>query len=98
MALSRERVSLAGRKSHLVFRGAIAAWAAEPRTTRGGQPRCSALAIATALALRAVFRQALRRTEGLIGSIPALLGLDLAVPDHRRRTRRSSPSRWSGAP
>jgi len=33
---------------------AIAAWAAEPRTTRGGQPWYSALAILTALTLRAV--------------------------------------------
>jgi len=39
---------------------AIEAWRAEPRTTRGGQPRYSALAIATALTLRAVFRLALR--------------------------------------
>ncbi len=31
---------------------AIAAWKAEPRTTRGGQPRSSALAITTALTLR----------------------------------------------
>ena len=59
---------------------AIAAWRAEPRTTPGGQPRYSALAIATALTLRAVFRLALRQTEGLIGSIIRLLGLDLAVP------------------
>ena len=61
---------------------AIEAWRAEPRTTRGGQPRYSSLAIATALTLRAVFRLALRQTEGLIASILALLGLELAVPDH----------------
>ena len=48
---------------------AIAAWRAEPRTTRGGQPRYSALAIATALTLRTVFRLALRQTEGLIGTV-----------------------------
>ncbi|WP_171979192.1 transposase, partial [Roseomonas sp. TAS13] len=46
---------------------AITAWQAEPRTTRGGQARYSALAITTALTLRAVFRLALRQTEGLIG-------------------------------
>ncbi len=69
--------------------GAIAAWKAEPRTTRGGQPRYSALAIATALTLRAVFRLALRQTEGLIGSILALLGFDLAVPDHSTLSRRA---------
>ncbi len=68
---------------------AVAAWKAEPRTTRGGQPRCSALAITTALTLRAVFRLALRQTEDLIGSIMALLGLDLAVPDHTTLSRRA---------
>jgi hypothetical protein len=56
---------------------AIAAWKAEPRTTRGGQPRYLALAITTALTLRAVFRLALRQTEGLIASVLRLLGLDL---------------------
>jgi len=68
---------------------AIAAWKAEPRTTRGGQPRYSGLAIATALTLRTVFRLALRQTEGLIGSIISLLGLDLAVPDHTTLSRRA---------
>lgn len=59
---------------------AIAAWAAAPRTSRGGQPSYSALAIAMALTLRAVFRLALRQTEGLIGSLLQRLGLDLPVP------------------
>ena len=36
-----------------------------------------------------MFRLALRRTEGLIGSILALLGLDLAVPDHSTLSRRA---------
>jgi len=61
---------------------AITAWKAEPPTTRGGQPRSSSLAIATALTSRAVFRLALRQTEALIGAIITLPGLDLAVPDH----------------
>jgi hypothetical protein len=68
---------------------AIAAWRAAPRTGRGGQPLYSALAIATALTLRAVFRLALRQTEGLIGSILQLLGVDLAVPDHSTLSRRA---------
>ncbi|MBL0403632.1 IS5 family transposase [Microvirga aerilata] len=68
---------------------AIAAWRAEPGRTRGGQPHYSALAIRTALTLRAVFRLALRQTEGLIGSLPQLLGLDLAVPDHSTLSRRA---------
>ena len=59
---------------------AIKAWRAEPRTTQGGQRWYSSLAILTALTLRAVFHLALRQTEGLIGSIIGLLGLDLAVP------------------
>ena len=67
---------------------AIGAWKAEPRATRGGQPRYSALAITTALTLRAVFRLALRQTEGLVGSILRLLGLDLAAPDHSTISRR----------
>ena len=68
---------------------AIAAWKAEPRTTRGAQQRYSGSAIATALTLKAVFRRALRQTEELIGSIIALLGLDLAVPDDTTLSRRA---------
>jgi Transposase DDE domain len=68
---------------------AVAAWRAVPRRTPGGQPHYSALAIATALTLRAVFRLALRQTEGLIGSILRLLGLELAVPDHTTLSRRA---------
>ena len=68
---------------------AIAAWRAAPRTSRGGQPCYSALAVTTALTVRAVFRLALRQTEGLIGSIIALLGLDLPVPDHTTLSRRA---------
>jgi len=68
---------------------AIAAWAAEPRTTPGGQRWYSPLAILTALTLRAVFHLALRQTEGLIGSVIQLLGLALAVPDHSTLCRRA---------
>src|SRR5881296_3170440 len=68
---------------------AIRAWRAEPRTTPGGQPWYSALAILTALTLRAVFRLGLRQTEGLIGSILRLLGLELRVPDHTTLSRRA---------
>jgi hypothetical protein len=82
---------------------AIAAWAAEPRTTRGGQPWYSPLAILTALTLRAVFRLAFRQTEGLIGSIIGLLGLTLRVPDHTTLSRRAAtlelprPQRQTGS-
>ncbi len=69
---------------------AVAAWAAEPRTTRGGQPRYATLAILIALALRAVFHLAFRQAEGLIGSILGLLGLALRVPDHTTLSHRSA--------
>jgi hypothetical protein len=82
---------LRGRGSLTIWftEAAIATWRAEPRTTRGGQPRYSSLAITTAMTLRAVFRLALRQTEGLIGSIIALLGLDLDTPDHSTLSRRA---------
>ena len=69
---------------------AVAAWAAEARTTRGGQSWYSPLAILTALTLRAVFRLAYRQAEGLIGSIIGLLGLSLRVPDHTTLSRRAA--------
>jgi IS5 family transposase len=68
---------------------AIQAWRAEPRTTPGGQPHYSALAITTALTMRMVFGLGLRQTEGLIGSVIKFLGLDLAVPDHSTLSRRA---------
>ena len=68
---------------------AIESWRAQPRTSPGGQPWYSSLAILTALTLKAVFHLALRQTEGLIGSVIALLGLDLAVPDHPTLCRRA---------
>ncbi|MEA2773060.1 MAG: hypothetical protein QOD93_6022 [Acetobacteraceae bacterium] len=45
------------------FTEAIVAWRAAPRTTRGGQPWYSPLAILTALTLKAVFRLALPRPK-----------------------------------
>jgi hypothetical protein len=69
---------------------AVAAWDAEPRTTRGGQPWYSPVAILTALTLRSVFRLAYRQAEGLIGSIISLLGLTLRVPDHTTLSRRAA--------
>jgi Transposase DDE domain len=68
---------------------AIAGWKAQPRTTPGGQRHYSDLAIETALTLRAVFRLALRQSEGLIGSIMKMLEIDLPVPDHTTLSRRA---------
>src|SRR6476646_5241034 len=78
---------------------AAVSWSGSPtRRSRPGEPShapprvdslYSALAITTALTLRAVFRLALRQTEGLNGSIIHLLGLELAVPDHSTLSRRA---------
>src|SRR4051812_31869004 len=68
---------------------ATAAWRAVPRTTPGGQARTSDLAIETTLILRTVFHQPLHQTEGLVGSLLELMGLDLPVPDHSTLSRRA---------
>src|SRR5689334_24736876 len=67
---------------------AIAAWRVAPRP--GGQARYSATAIETALMVRLVFHQPLRQTEGLLGSLLGLMGLDLPVPDHTTISRRAT--------
>ena len=74
----RRRVSL----TLWVSDEAIAAWRAAPRTKPGGQARYPETAIETALMVRLVFHQLLRQTEGLLGSLLELVGIDLPVPDH----------------
>src|SRR5690242_1598731 len=73
-----------------VTEDAVEAWRAATRTTPGGQARYSPLAIETSLTLRVVFDLALRQTEGLVGSILELMGLDLPVPDHSTLSRRAT--------
>jgi hypothetical protein len=68
---------------------ALSSWQAAKRTTRGGQPRYSDLAIETALTVGLVFGLRLRQTEGLLTSVLELMGLDLAVPDHTTLSRRA---------
>src|ERR1700735_2648792 len=68
---------------------AIAAWQAPTTGKRGGQPIYSAIAIETSLALRLVFHQPLRQTEGLLRSIADVLKIDIAIPDHTTLSRRS---------
>jgi Transposase DDE domain len=53
---------------------AVEAWHAPATGERGGQPVYSAIAIETSLALRLVFHQPLRQTEGLLRSIADVLG------------------------
>lgn len=68
---------------------ALSSWQAPKRTTRGGQPLYSDLAIETALTLGVVFGLRLRQTEGLLASVLKLMGLDLTVPDHTTLSRRA---------
>ena len=67
---------------------AVAAWHAPATGERGGQPIYSATAIETGLALRLVFHQSLRQTEGLLRSIADVLDIDIAIPDHTTLSRR----------
>jgi hypothetical protein len=72
----------------MVQRGGYCRLARGASDEPGGQPRYSPLAILTALTLRAVFPLAPRQTDGLIGSVICLLGLDLSTPDHTTLCRR----------
>lgn len=69
---------------------AVAAWHAPATGERGGQPVYSSLAIETALALRLVFHQPLRQTEGMLRSIAEALKVDIAIPDHTTLSRRGA--------
>ena len=66
----------------------LAGWQAPRRSSPGGQPRYSELAIELVLALRLVFHLALRQAEGFARSVPQLLGMALPVPDHTTLNRR----------
>lgn len=72
---------------------ALSSWQAPKRTTRGGKPRYSDLAIETALTLGLVFGLRLRQTEGFMTCVLKLIGLDLAVPGHTTLSRRASKPR-----
>ena len=56
---------------------------------RGGQLVYSDFSIETCITLSLIFRQRLRQTEGFVGSIIKLLGLELEVPDFTTISRRS---------
>jgi len=58
------------------------------RTTPGGLPVYSDLAIETCPTLGMVFRQPLSQTQGLVGSIARLLGIKIAVPSFFTLSRR----------
>ena len=56
----------------------------------GGQRRYSDLAIETCLMLRTAYHLGLRQTQGLMGSIGTLMGLDIRVPDYSTLSRRAN--------
>lgn len=58
---------------------ALSSWQAPKRTTRGGQPRYSDLAIETVLTLGLVFGLRLRQTKSFITPVLKLIGLNLEV-------------------
>lgn len=68
---------------------AIAGWAAPRRSTPGGQPRYSDLAIELVLTRHLVFHLSLRQAEEFTRSVLGLLGFDLRVPDYTTLSRRS---------
>ena len=72
----------------LLDEAALAGWAAAKRTTPGGQPLYSDLAIELVLTLRLVFHLALPQAEGFARSVLRLLGVELSVPDHSTFSRR----------
>ncbi|MGI4802104.1 MAG: IS5 family transposase [Janthinobacterium lividum] len=79
------------RRGDLTFwldEAALAGWQAPRRTTPGGQPYYSDLAIELVLTLRLVFHLALRQAEAFSRSVLRLLGLGLVVPDHTTLSRR----------
>ena len=69
---------------------AIAAWTPPAMGRRGRPSRYSDVAIEAGLMLRLAFGRPWRQTEGLLGSLMRLLGLDLPVPDHTTFSRRSA--------
>lgn len=70
---------------------ALSSWPAPKRTTRGGQPRYSDLAIETALTLGLVFGLRLRQTECFLALILQLMGLVLALASGWRKSMVSNP-------
>lgn len=86
----------------LVARGSLTLWFSEdvldqwyhqgPKQ-RGAQFTYTDLVIETGLTLKAVFHLGFRQSQGLLGSIVALLGLDLKTPDYSTLCRRQKTLR-----
>jgi hypothetical protein len=73
-----------------ISQDAIDAWTPPQTARRGAQPVYSDHAIESALTFRLLFHLALCQTEGFLGSVLTLIGLDLPCPDHTTLTRRNA--------
>ena len=70
---------------------AIAAWRDTARSSGPGRPKVYAnAAIECALVLKSVFHLSLRATQGFLGSVVTLMGLELPVPDYSTMSRRQA--------
>ena len=68
---------------------AVAGWRANDQSAGPGRPRVYAdTTIECALTLKSVFHLSLRATQGFLGSVLALLRLELPVPDYSTLSRR----------
>jgi hypothetical protein len=68
----------------------VKAWRAGRRTTPGGQPVYSDLAISTCLTLGIIYKQRLRQTEGLVRGLVRIMKLDVPVPGYSTLSRRGA--------
>jgi Transposase DDE domain len=73
-----------------ISQDAIDAWTPPQTGKRGAQPVYSDAAIETALTFRLLFHLALRQTEGFLGSVLRLMGVELPCPDHTTLSRRNA--------
>ena len=77
---------------------AVDSWNAPPSGRPGGQKEYSDVAIETTLTLRSLFHLGLRQTEGFVGYLVRLMGLELRVPDHTTLSRRGRTIDVRGLP
>ena len=66
------------------------AWFSDKRSTPGGQPVYSDLAISTCLTLGMVYNQPLRQTEGLLRGLTRIMDMDVPIPYFSTLSRRAS--------
>ena len=71
-----------------ISQDAIDAWTPPQTGKRDAQPVYSDVAIETALTFRLLFHLALRQTEGFLGSVLRLMGVNLPCPDHTCGSRK----------